>query len=65
MGQAAELGTFLWIGNGARPTYAVVEYALRWRWPEMTGKVLRQSQQQWPLYTLDHKPITLWSLADV
>jgi hypothetical protein len=25
------IGTFLWIGDGGRPTYGVVEHFLRWR----------------------------------
>ena len=49
-----ELGTFLWIGDGGRPTDAVVEHVLRLRWPgrpDQTG--LTATPSKWQLYTLD------------
>jgi len=58
------LGTFLWIGDGGRPTYGVVEHFLRWRWPALhVGTEHRHQLRQWRLYTLDRQP-TMWSLTD-
>ena len=55
MGSAAQPGsvsTFLWIGDGGRPTYGVVEHCLQWRWPELRPGVEHHHQlHQWCLYT--------------
>jgi hypothetical protein len=40
--QTAALGTWLWIGRGARPTATVVEHLLQWRWPERTEDAWRK-----------------------
>ena len=62
--QAGCVGTFLWIGDGGRPTYGVVEAFLRWRWPELRPGAEHYHQlRQWRLYTLDCQP-TVWPLAD-
>ncbi len=66
MGSAAQPGdggTFLWIGDGGRPTYGVVEHFLRWRWPVLPSGAEHHHLRQWRLYTLDRQP-TLWPLAD-
>lgn len=56
--------TFLWIGDGDRPTYGAVEHFLRWRWPELSTRGERHRRLcHWRLYTLDCRP-TPWPLAD-
>ena len=58
------LGTFLWIGDGGRPTYGVVEHFLRWRWPALHAGAEHYHQlRQWRLYTLDRQP-TMWPFTD-
>lgn len=58
------LGTFLWIGDGGRPTYGVVEHFLRWRWPALhSGAEHYRQLSQWRLYTLERQP-TMWPLTD-
>ena len=62
--QSGGAGTFLWIGDGGRPTYGVVEHFLRWRWPELTTRAEHEHWLgQWPPYTLDCQS-TPWPLAD-
>ena len=59
-----DLGTFLWIGDGGRPTYTVVEHVLRLRWadpPDQTG--LAAGVLKWRISTLERKPSTVWPLA--
>ena len=56
--QAGCVGTFLWIGDGGRPTYGVVEHFLL-----RPGAEHHHQLRPWRLYTLDHQP-TVWSLAD-
>jgi hypothetical protein len=67
MGRVAQPGsvsTFLWIGDGGRPTYGVVEHFLRRRWPELhPGAECHDQLRRWRLYTLDRQP-TVWPLAD-
>jgi len=67
MGSAAQTGdsgTFLWLGDGVRPTYGVVEHFLRWRWPALLPGAEHYHQlRQWRLHTLDHQP-TMWPLQD-
>lgn len=63
--QPGRAGTFLWIGDGGRPTYGVVEHFLRWRYPELSTAAERHHRLgQWRLYTLDCRP-TQWPLAKV
>jgi hypothetical protein len=58
------LSTFLWLGDGGRPTYGVVEHFLRWRWPTLSSEAEQnQQRRQWRLYTLDHQ-LTMWPLTD-
>ncbi len=62
--QPGSVSTFLWIGDGGRPTYGVVEHFLRWRWPEFhPGAEHHHQLLQWRLYTLDRQP-TVWPLTD-
>jgi hypothetical protein len=63
--KTTELETWLWIGNGERPTVTVVEHMLRWRWPEITEDAWSQQHQPWWLYTLNRRPITPCPLGDV
>src|SRR5712692_674663 len=67
MGSAAQpgdSGTFLWIGDGGRPTYGVVEHFLRWRCPVLLPGAEHYHQlRQWRLHTLDRQP-TRWPLQD-
>ena len=44
-------GTFLWIGDGGRPTYGVVEHFLRWRWPELSTGAECHQRYDPKLYT--------------
>lgn len=53
-------GTLLWIGDGGRPTYAVVDYLRQLRWPAESDRPL-----PWRIYSLDRREHTEWPLAAV
>lgn len=63
VGEGMRQETFLWIGDGGRPTYGVVEHCVKIRCPEPASVAAWRQQQR--LYTLDRKPETPWPLGEL